>query len=160
MRAVRLRWVVVSAILVLMAALAETLYLRLHIRPLGSPQPMLATVQSASDPKCDPGDPLIARVVLLRPISDSSGVKINSEVAQPNELGTRLTDIYKTRAERTVYVVENDDHDAKAAALAKAVAQIDVIDRVCMVNLKHLPAWYPPPFCCPQVSKKIRTTGH
>jgi hypothetical protein len=46
--------------------------------------------------------------------------------------------------ERTVYVVDNSSRDAQASVvLQKMVEQVPVVDRICIIDPNHPPAWYP-----------------
>lgn len=145
------------------AVVGVTLYHRLRILPLeGPPRPKAAQILSVSNAKCDPGDLNSHRVFVVARTFDPLIVKVNSESVPLQRLGRDLTQIFSTRAERTVYVVEDGDRDANAsAALTKMVAQMPVIDRVCVIDLKRPPAWYPPPFCCPRVTmSQARAAEH
>jgi hypothetical protein len=149
----RLKSLVPVAVVFTVAVLAVVLYHRFRIRPLESaPKPNSAYIVSALNAKCDPRHGFeYDRVVLLQTTPDPAVIKINTEHVQLKELAANLTDIFRTRAERTIYIVQDSGLDGSASAsLAKAVAQMAVIDRVCLIDLKHQPAWYPPPFCCPR----------
>lgn len=148
----RSRWLVAVTIVSVVAVFSLALYRRFRIHPLETaPKPNSAYIVSALNTKCDPRHGLAYdRVVLLRTTLDPSVIKINTEDVQLNQLGKDLTDIFRTRTERIVYVLQDAGPDGNASAeLARMVAQMPVIDRVCVVDLKHPPAWYPPPFCCP-----------
>jgi hypothetical protein len=149
----RLRWLVSGAVFVGLAILAVALYHRLRILPLeGPPRPKGAQILTVLNAKCDPGDLNYKRVFVVRPTPDRSTVQIDSENVPLQRLGADLTQIFRTRAERTVYVIQDADGDGKEPSpLTKMVAQIPVIDRVCVIDSKHPPAWYPPPSCCPRV---------
>jgi hypothetical protein len=57
------------------------------------------------------------------------------------ELQQKLGDILRTRINRVVYVLDLQDSDS--LVLEKIVAQMPEVSRICGMDSRHLPAWYP-----------------
>ena len=121
---------------------------RYRILPLeGGPQPHHPALLTAASAECTPNDPAyLGRVIVLRTEGSLSDVRINWDKLSIDVLHERLTDILKTRIDRTVYLVDNSSRDGQASmVLEKMVEQVPVVDRICIIDPKHPPGWYPPP---------------
>ncbi|HEY6351011.1 MAG TPA: biopolymer transporter ExbD [Candidatus Angelobacter sp.] len=75
------------------------------------------------------------RTIVVQVIQKSGGgrplLKINQDDVAWNDLGTRLTDIFKTRAERVMFVRGDDDVEFQDVAQVIDVAKgTQVIDRI------------------------------
>lgn len=135
-------------LILVVSALALTVAFVLHRRyrvlPLeGGRQPHRPVVLTAKNAECanDPGD----RVIVLQTDPDLTTLRINFDKLPAGALQQRLTDILKTRMDRTLYLVDNSSRDAQASmVLEKMVEQVPVVDRICIIDPNHPPAWYPP----------------
>jgi hypothetical protein len=81
------------------------------------------------------------RAVILYAGPNVSWVTINGEYVVMPELQQRLDDILRTRIHRIVYVLDFQDSDS--LVLEKIVAQMPEVSRLCVMDSRHLPAWYP-----------------
>lgn len=76
-------------------------------------------------------------VQVLQQPSGRSKLKINQDDITWNDLGTRLTDIFKIRAERVMFVKADDDVEFQDVAQVIDVAKgTQVIDRVGLITAK------------------------
>ncbi len=75
--------------------------------------------------------------VLQAPNGGKAKLKINQDDVSWEDLGTRLTDIFKTRAERVMFVKGDDDIEFQNVAQVIDVARgTQVVDRVGLVTAK------------------------
>jgi biopolymer transport protein TolR len=88
-------------------------------------------------PKKDmpPPDPSQDRTVVIVIEKDKS-IKINQDAVLEADLGARLTDIFKTRAERVVFVKADPDLDYGTVAKAIDIARGAAIDKVGLMTPK------------------------
>jgi biopolymer transport protein TolR len=84
-----------------------------------------------------PTDRTVVVQVLQAPGSNVPKLKINQDDVRWDDLSTRLTDIFKTRAERVLFVKGDDDiefqHVAKVIDTARGT---QVVDRVGLITAK------------------------
>jgi biopolymer transport protein ExbD len=108
------------------------------ITPL-TPHGLNALVPQPPPPNQKPVDTdrTVVVQVLSQPNSNKPKLKINQDDVAWDELGKRLTDIFKTRAERVMFVKGDDDvefqHVAQVIDIAKGT---QVVDRVGLVTAK------------------------
>ena len=88
-------------------------------------------------PKKDmpPPDPNQDRTVVIVIDKDKS-IKINQDPISEDQLGARLTEIFKTRAERVVFVKADPDLDYGSVAKAIDIARGAAIDKVGLMTPK------------------------
>ena len=88
-------------------------------------------------PKKDmpPPDPNQDRTVVIVIDKDKS-IKINQDPIAEDQLGARLTEIFKTRAERVVFVKADPDLDYGSVAKAIDIARGAAIDKVGLMTPK------------------------
>ena len=88
-------------------------------------------------PKKDmpPPDPNQDRTVVIVIDKDKS-IKINQDPIAEDQLGARLTEIFKTRAERVVFVKADPDLDYGTVAKAIDIARGAAIDKVGLMTPK------------------------
>lgn len=88
-------------------------------------------------PKKDqpPPDPTQDRTVVIVIDKDKS-MKLNQTPIQESQLGDRLTEIFKTRAERVVFVRADGDLDYATVARAIDVAKGAGIDKIGLMTPK------------------------
>lgn len=82
------------------------------------------------------------RAVVLRAGPNVSSVTINTENVPFPELQQILSDILRTRMNRVIYVLDSQDPDS--LVLEKIVAQMPEVSRICVIDSRHPPSWYPP----------------
>jgi biopolymer transport protein TolR len=75
------------------------------------------------------------RTVVIQVFKDRS-IKINDEPSDENRLGSRLEEIFKTRAERVVFVKGDPDLDYQWVAKAIDIAHGAGIDKVGLMTQK------------------------
>jgi len=84
-----------------------------------------------------PDNRTIVVQVLQQPNGARSKLKINQDDVSWNDLGTRLTDIFKTRAERIMFVKGDDDVQFQEVAQVIDVAKgTQVIDKIGLITAK------------------------
>jgi len=81
------------------------------------------------------------RTIVVQLVQEPNGgrpkLKINQDDVTWNDLGTRLTDIFKTRAERVMFVKADDDVEFQEVAQVIDVAKgTQVIDRIGLITAK------------------------
>jgi hypothetical protein len=141
-------WTVIS---VAVLATASVLFL-LHFRI----QPLLQVpekqVYKAANLFCShlATDPVRSRPIFVELVQEMNNphplVRINQDKFSMEDAPERLHTIFAVRAERVVYVVEAVDASrSKTSQLMKMVEDLDVIDKVCVVDSRNPPSWYPPP---------------
>jgi biopolymer transport protein ExbD len=75
--------------------------------------------------------------VLQQPNGQKPLLKINQDEVSWNDLATRLTDIFKTRAERVMFVRGDDDVEFQdVAKVIDAAKGTQVIDKVGLLTAK------------------------
>lgn len=84
-----------------------------------------------------PDNRTIVVQVLQQPNGAKSKLKINQDDVSWNDLGTRLTEIFKTRAERVMFVKGDDDVQFQEVAQVIDIAKgTQVIDRIGLITAK------------------------
>jgi biopolymer transport protein TolR len=80
------------------------------------------------------------RTIVVQVLQQNGGqpkLKINQDDVTWNDLGNRLTDIFKTRAERVMFVKADDDVEFQNVAQVIDVAKgTQVIDRIGLITAK------------------------
>jgi biopolymer transport protein TolR len=81
------------------------------------------------------------RTVVVQLVEQQNGgrpkLKINQDDVTWNDLGTRLTDIFKTRAERVMFVKADDDVQFQEVASVIDIAKgTQVIDKIGLITAK------------------------
>jgi biopolymer transport protein TolR len=81
------------------------------------------------------------RTVVVQVVQEANGgkdkLKINQDEVSWNDLGTRLTDIFKTRAERIMFVKADDDVPFQDVAQVIDIAKgTQVIDKIGLITAK------------------------
>jgi biopolymer transport protein TolR len=81
------------------------------------------------------------RTIVVQVIQEKNGgrptLKINQDDVSWNDLGTKLTDVFKTRAERVMFVRGDDDVEFQDVAKVIDIAKgTQVIDRVGLLTAK------------------------
>jgi len=81
------------------------------------------------------------RTIVVQLVQEPNGgrpkLKINQDDVTWNDLGNRLTDIFKTRAERVMFVKADDDVEFQNVAQVIDVAKgTQVIDRIGLITAK------------------------
>src|SRR5215471_3062095 len=104
------------------------------ITPL-TPHGLEALAPQPPPPNQPPPDPNQDRTVVIVIEKDHS-MKLNQEPITEERLGTRLEDIFKTRAERVVFVKGDPDLDFAAVARAIDVAKGAGIDKIGLMTPK------------------------
>ena len=104
------------------------------ITPL-TPKGLEALVPQPPPPNAPPPPPDQDRTVVIIIEKDNS-LKINTEPIKKAQLGDRLTQIFKTRAERVVFVKGDPDIDFKEVAEAVDIAKGAGIDKVGLMTAK------------------------
>lgn len=82
------------------------------------------------------------RAVILYAGPNVSWVTVSGEYVEMPDLQPRLGDVLRTRINRVVYVLDSQDSDS--LVLEKIVAQMPYVARICVLDSRHLPSWYPP----------------
>jgi biopolymer transport protein TolR len=98
------------------------------ITPL-TPHGLEALAPQPPNPNQPPPDPSQDRTVVIIIEKDRS-MKINTEVTDMNRLQKRLEDIFKTRAERVVFVKGDPDLEYQEVAKAIDIAKGAGIDKI------------------------------
>jgi biopolymer transport protein TolR len=80
------------------------------------------------------------RTIVVQVVQQPGGrskLKINQDDVAWNDLGTRLTDIFKTRAERVMFVKADDDIEFQDVAQVIDVAKgTQVVDKIGLITAK------------------------
>ena len=84
--------------------------------------------------KPQPPDQIDRTVVII--IDKNRGIKINNEDSSMDRLGDRLTEIFKTRAEKVVFVKGDPDLDFQTVAKAIDAAKGAGIDKIGLMTPK------------------------
>ncbi len=104
------------------------------ITPL-TPHGLEALAPQPPPPNQPPPDPNQDRTVVII-IEKNHQMKLNTEDIQPDRLGQRLEEIFKTRAERVVFVKGDPDLDFAAVAQAIDIAKGAGIDKIGLMTPK------------------------
>jgi len=104
------------------------------ITPL-TPHGLEALAPQPPPPNQPPPDPNQDRTVVIIIDKDKS-MKLNTESITPERLGPRLEEIFKTRAERVVFVKGDPDLDFAAVANAIDIAKGAGIDKIGLMTPK------------------------
>jgi biopolymer transport protein TolR len=104
------------------------------ITPL-TPHGLEALAPQPPPPNQPPPDPNQDRTVVII-IEKDRKMKLNTEDIAPERLGQRLEDIFKTRAERVVFVKGDPDLDFAAVANAIDIAKGAGIDKIGLMTPK------------------------
>ena len=84
-------------------------------------------------------------VHLLKSGSNPSPVQVNGTDVEWKALPLLLEDIYKTRAKRAVFLMNDSEVDSPQwLDLVQMVRRSRVIDAACVIDHSHPPGWYPP----------------
>jgi len=104
------------------------------ITPL-TPHGLEALAPQPPPPNAPPPDPNQDRTVVII-IEKDRKMKLNTEDITPEKLGQRLEDIFKTRAERVVFVKGDPDLDFAVVANAIDIAKGAGIDKIGLMTPK------------------------
>jgi biopolymer transport protein ExbD len=104
------------------------------ITPL-TPKGLEALVPQPPPPNAPPPDPSQDRTVVIV-INKDKTIMINQEPTDEGMLGKRLEDIFKTRAERVVFVKGDPDLEFQYVARAIDIAKGAGIDKVGLMTAK------------------------
>lgn len=99
-----------------------------------TPKGLSALVPQPSKPNEAPSAADVRTVVIQ--IARDRSIKINDEPSDENRLGSRLEEIFKTRAERVVFVKGDPDLDYQWVAKAIDIAHGAGIDKVGLMTQK------------------------
>src|SRR5258705_7062608 len=85
------------------------------------------------------------RVLVLQANPNFLTAKVNEEEITVELLRDTLPQVLGVRMDRSLFLVDNSasDHDA-SLVLEKGLGQLPGVDRICIIDPKHPPAWYPP----------------
>ncbi len=104
------------------------------ITPL-TPHGLEALVPQPPPPNAPPPDPHQDRTVVII-INKDKSMMLNTEPMDMNRLGPRLEDVFKTRAERVVFVKADPDLEFQTVAQAIDIAKGAGIDKVGLMTPK------------------------
>jgi biopolymer transport protein ExbD len=104
------------------------------ITPL-TPHGLEALAPQPPDPKKPPPDPNQDRTVVII-IDEHRNMKINNEDTNETKLGARLEEIFKTRAERVVFVKGDPSLEFQSVARAIDIAKGAGIDKIGLMTPK------------------------
>jgi len=104
------------------------------ITPL-TPHGLEALAPQPPPPNAPPPPPGQDRTVVIVIEKDGS-MKLNQDSIQENQLGDRLMDVFKTRAERVVFVKGDPDLDFQQVARAIDIAKGANMDKVGLMTPK------------------------
>ena len=103
------------------------------ITPL-TPKGLDALVPQPSPPDAQANPDIIAKTVVVQ--VSKAGVKINQEDATWDTLGTRLEEIFKTRAEKVAFVKGDDDIEFGEVARAIDIMRGSGVEKVGLITAK------------------------
>lgn len=103
------------------------------ITPL-TPKGLDALVPQPSPPDAQANPDIIAKTVVVQ--VSKAGVKINQEDATWDSLGTRLEEIFKTRAEKVAFVKGDDDIEFAEVARAIDIMRGSGVEKVGLITAK------------------------
>jgi biopolymer transport protein TolR len=104
------------------------------ITPL-TPKGLEALVPQPPPPNAPPPDPSQDRTVVII-IDKDKKMMLNTEPTDPERLGQRLMDVFKTRAEKVVFVKGDPSLDFRDVAQAIDIAKGAGIDKVGLMTAK------------------------
>ncbi len=104
------------------------------ITPL-TPHGLEALAPQPPPPNQPPPPPNQDRTVVIVIEKDRS-IKLNQDPIEESQLGARLTDVFKTRAERVVFVKGDPDLDFQTVARAIDIAKGAAIDKIGLMTPK------------------------
>lgn len=104
------------------------------ITPL-TPHGLEALVPQPPPPNAPPPNPNQDRTVVII-INKDKSMMLNTEPTDENKLGPRLEDVFKTRAERVVFVKGDPDLDFQTVAKAIDIAKGAGIDKIGLMTPK------------------------
>jgi biopolymer transport protein ExbD len=104
------------------------------ITPL-TPKGLEALVPQPPPPNAPPPDPSQDRTVVII-IDKDKKMMINTEPTDPQRLGARLMDVFKTRAEKVVFVKGDPSLDFRDVSQAIDIAKGAGIDKVGLMTAK------------------------
>jgi biopolymer transport protein TolR len=96
----------------------------------------LETLAPQPPPKNMPPPPPNQDRTVVIVIDKDKSMKLNQDPIQENQLGDRLTEVFKTRAERVVFVKGDPDLDYNTVARAIDIAKGAAIDKVGLITPK------------------------
>ena len=96
----------------------------------------LETLAPQPPPKNMPPPPPNQDRTVVIVIDKDKSMKLNQDPIQENQLGDRLTEVFKTRAERVVFVKGDPDLDYNTVARAIDIAKGASIDKVGLITPK------------------------
>ena len=95
----------------------------------------LDTLVPQPNPNADKQPPSQNRTIVIQ-VEPGGVIKINQEQVTDKELGPRLTDIFKTRAERVAFVRGADNLEFKEVAKVIDIAKEAGVDKVGLMTAK------------------------
>ncbi len=104
------------------------------ITPL-TPHGLEALAPQPPPPNAPPPPPNQDRTVVIVIDKDKS-MKLNQDPIEKSQLGARLTEVFKTRAERVVFVKGDPDLDFQTIAEAIDIAKGAAIDKIGLITPK------------------------
>lgn len=104
------------------------------ITPL-TPRGLDALVPQPSPPDAQANPDLVAKTVVVQVARDGS-VKINQEESSWENLGARLEDIFKTRAEKVAFVKGDDDVLFAEVARAIDIMKASGVEKIGLITAK------------------------
>jgi biopolymer transport protein ExbD len=104
------------------------------ITPL-TPKGLEALLPQPPPPNQPPPDPTVDRTVVII-INKDRTLMLNQESVEERNLGQRLEDIFKTRAERVVFVKGDPDLEFQSVARAIDIAKGAGLDKVGLMTPK------------------------
>ena len=104
------------------------------ITPL-TPKGLDALVPQPPPPNAPPPDPSQDRTVVII-IDKDRNMRLNTEQTDPSRLGQRLMDVFKTRAEKVVFVKGDPSLEFKDVAQAIDIAKGAGIDKIGLMTAK------------------------
>jgi len=104
------------------------------ITPL-TPHGLEALAPQPPPPNMPPPPPNQDRTVVIVIDKDRS-IKLNQDPIEESQLGARLTEVFKTRAERVVFVKGDPDLDFQSVARAIDIAKGAAIDKIGLMTPK------------------------
>jgi biopolymer transport protein TolR len=104
------------------------------ITPL-TPHGLETLAPQPPNPNQPPPDPNQDRTVVIV-IDKDRHIKLNQDPIEENKLGDRLTEIFKTRAERVVFVKGDPDLEFATVARAIDIAKGAQIDKIGLITPK------------------------
>jgi hypothetical protein len=151
----KIGWIM-TCLVVLLSALALVLYRHYRIQPLpGYPFDFAGQhrkrVDKATSLFCrEWGERPVSRIVIVELVQQTKELRplisINTETQSWPEAQERLKQIYSTRPDRVVFLVDNANEDQRyRSELIDLVRQSPMIEDVCVIDPKSPPSWYPPP---------------